>query len=88
MLSEKVNKLATIKLHEMNEISMNIAKELVKEGFDITSLADVEIHIMDLAKDRMIQLGNKLQTIEDLTLLSALVVEISLYLGINIGRKS
>jgi hypothetical protein len=87
MISDKVKALSSLKLEEMNNISMDIARELVKEEFNMSDLADIEVHIMDLVRDRMLELGCKFDKEDDFLYLAGLTVETSLYLGINIGRK-
>lgn len=88
LLKESVEKTKDISLEEANNISLAIATELYGQGFDMESLADIEGHIMELAEGRMRQLGCTFSTEEDLTYLAGLVVEISLYIGINIGRNT
>lgn len=88
MLKELIEKLSTIKLEDTNNVCMEIARELCKDGFNMESLAGIEHHIMELARDRMLELGCKFDKEDDLVYLGGLTVEIALYLGINIGRNS
>ncbi len=88
MLSQDVKSLEKIPLEKVNEISMNVARQLVKEEFNMDDLAGIESHIMEIARDRMLELGSKFDKEADLVYLAGLTVEISLYLGINIGRNN
>ena len=86
-LSEEVKNLSYLTVDKMNEISMEIAREIVKDGFDMENLADIENHLMELIQERMRNLGCKFDKMEDFIWMAGLLVETTLYLGINIGRK-
>ena len=83
MLSDHVNPTSNLTLPQSNEICMKIARILVGEKFDMNNLASVSERLMQLTEQRLGELGVKPEDNPIWTL--ALMCEITLYIGIDIG---